>query len=571
MAIPDSHSNCFTDTLSNASTEDFDVCCDPCLTADRNVEASGFCTECQENLCKACLDAHKRTKASRHHKLLGQARSTHAKGTCTEQCQIHKTEVIMFFCPTHEAVGCNDCMIVDHMTCYIEYIPDICAGTTNSHEFQNTLQEVAKTICQADDITKGVQFAKSENKTMTEEAIRDIETFQKKITDRIELLTKTIIQQAQAERSSRDTNDDQVLNKAVQESTALTTIQTTMLHSQTNNQDALAFTIMKQLQAKMKALNFQSIQAEQSIHKIKCSFEPNSILENALSSKDGLGKLRMRTDSDPLDEMASVQSLTLEEEITVRTKFDTKACSITCCAVISPDRILLADFNNDKLKILDLCQNCVIDEKTVNMPYDIAILPTNQVAITLLGKFAILILETTSQLATLLNIPVNRQCYGIVYHNDLLYVVCQRPSSLLVIDMHGNVQRDVTLQTATYLTFQNPLCIAISHDRHHLYISDWYGGFVAHVTHNGQVTAVYKNDEMKQPRGLLVLQDGSVIVCCTASGTIHHVSSDLKIGHTLTRDVTNSKSICYHPDCKKIIVGSDECDTVKVFTANICP
>lgn len=144
-------------------------------------------------------------------------------------------------------------------------------------------------------------------------------------------------------------------------------------------------------------------------------------------------------------------------------------------------------------------------------------------------------------------------------------MVCTAPNGLLVLDIQDGVQRDVTLQTAMNMTFLNPLHIAQSHDGQHLYISDRGSDIVASITLQGKVTEMYQNDEMKKPRGLMVMQDGSLLVCCLDSGTIHNVSSDLKKGHTLTKNVTNAKSICYQPDNQTIYVGSYNCDHIKIF------
>lgn len=563
MAVSGRASSDIRDSISKGSTEDFDVCCDPCSTAGRTAEANGFCTNCQENLCKTCLDAHKGTKASKHHEVLGEVQTKPTKGTsqqddksppCTEPCQIHQTEVIKFFCPTHDAVGCNDCMTLDHRTCSIKYIPDICAG---SREFKTTLQEVAKAIEEEKDIIKSAQAAKAGNKTGIEGAILEVEIFQKKLNDKIEHLKRTMIQEAQTERSSRDTHLDQILKTVLQDSTELKRIQSTMSEGQTKLADARAFTTLKQAQAKLKALKSQSFEKDLSGNKIKCIFQPNKVLKKALSSIDGLGKLIMLTDLGPLIP---------KNHFIVRTETDTTQCHITGCAFISASRLILADYNNKKLKILDIDRQSVVEEKTLGTePFDIAILPQNQVAVSLPFKEKIQILSNTSKLTKFRSIPVKRNCCGMVYHQDLLYVVCRQPNSLLVLDMQIGVQRDVTLQAAMNVTFQNPLHIAGSHDGQHLYISDWKSNFVASITLQGKVTGVYKNDEMKYPRGLLVMPGGSLLVCCGSSGTIHHVSSDLKKGLTKNKKVTLATSICYQPDKQTIFVGSQNCDHIKVF------
>lgn len=44
--------------------------CDLCKTAGDDIEAEGYCTDCDERLCGTCYKSHSRSKASKHHVLL---------------------------------------------------------------------------------------------------------------------------------------------------------------------------------------------------------------------------------------------------------------------------------------------------------------------------------------------------------------------------------------------------------------------------------------------------------------------------------------------------------------------
>ncbi|XP_053391556.1 E3 ubiquitin-protein ligase TRIM33-like [Mercenaria mercenaria] len=131
----------FQGSLSKGSAEDFDHRCEPCLAIGQQIEAHGFCVDCQEHLCKNCFAYHQRLKANKHHQLVNKDNmAKHAvskeSDKCTEKCQVHKKEVIKFFCPKHEALGCNDCIVLNHRACDIDYIPDKCAGIGDSAEFR---------------------------------------------------------------------------------------------------------------------------------------------------------------------------------------------------------------------------------------------------------------------------------------------------------------------------------------------------------------------------------------------------------------------------------------------------
>jgi hypothetical protein len=89
-------------SVAAGSTEDFDHCCEPCLTTGQRIEAHGFCVTCQEYLCKNCHDVHRKTKVLRNHQILQRndfdkiQTTRKSNNECTEMCQVHKKEIINF-------------------------------------------------------------------------------------------------------------------------------------------------------------------------------------------------------------------------------------------------------------------------------------------------------------------------------------------------------------------------------------------------------------------------------------------------------------------------------------------
>ncbi|XP_053383739.1 uncharacterized protein LOC123535818 [Mercenaria mercenaria] len=231
--------------------------------------------------------------------------------------------------------------------------------------------------------------------------------------------------------------------------------------------------------------------------------------------------------------------------VSIKSDETTCRCSITGCAVLFSHRVMLADYNNQKLKVVDKQSKAVIQEKTFDsVPYDVAVLPQNQIAVTMPDKKEILIMTKTGKLSISRSIPVKQQCRGITYHQGQLYVVCRDPNSVHIVDTQGNVNNIISLNNEIFAT---PNYILLSEDAGHIYISDCDSNSVVSVTLHGDISAVYKHNDLVAPLGMLMLDDGSFLVCCFNNDTIHHISRNLKRGETvLNSGLENPQSICYN-------------------------
>lgn len=243
--------------------------------------------------------------------------------------------------------------------------------------------------------------------------------------------------------------------------------------------------------------------------------------------------------------------------IEIKTMSDLKNCFITDCTVISGDRLLLADSSNDKLKVVNIDTHSVVDEmKLGTYPWDITVLSQDQAAVTLPDKQEILILGTTGKLSKIRTLQVGRRCLGIVYQEDHLYVVCHDPNSLLMLDMQRDIPKNIKPKAILDQTFSEPSYIAVGKNGQTLYITDWQLDLVASLSLQGKVTGVYRHNELQRPYGMDVLEDGSLLVCCAGTDTIHHVSADLKQGRTLMTGILGAQSICYHAgNCQIYVCG----------------
>jgi hypothetical protein len=54
---------------------------------------------------------------------------------CTELCDVHKNEIVKFYCQKHNSVGCGKCMIHEHNSCKIQLVLDVSRDYDDSDEF----------------------------------------------------------------------------------------------------------------------------------------------------------------------------------------------------------------------------------------------------------------------------------------------------------------------------------------------------------------------------------------------------------------------------------------------------
>ncbi|XP_045179869.2 uncharacterized protein LOC123539370 [Mercenaria mercenaria] len=89
-------------SIYKSSEEYFEYSCDPCKTVGDHVEAQGYCTNCEEYLCGTCFRSHSRSKASKHHTLLDKDAMPKMTAKICDPCKTAGDEV--------EAAGyCKDC------------------------------------------------------------------------------------------------------------------------------------------------------------------------------------------------------------------------------------------------------------------------------------------------------------------------------------------------------------------------------------------------------------------------------------------------------------------------------
>ncbi|XP_045172885.2 uncharacterized protein LOC123534630 [Mercenaria mercenaria] len=569
MAVSGRKLSDFQGSILLGSAEEFDHSCKPCLTIGQHVAAHGFCVECQENLCKTCFECHKRTKASRNHQLLDKDNSekhiaNKESEECTEKCSVHKKEIIKFFCLTHKALGCNDCVILDHRTCKIDYIPDKCAGIGDSEEYRDIMEKLNEKMNDAEDVMKKAEVRNKEIDECHARIMKEILNFRKEINERLDQLQQEIQKSADEKKSNDEKIIQMVLDECANMSSYIKKLQSSLEANKTSKQNGQLYINIKRAEGKLKSDEVKKAVGNLAKTDMQYSFKRNTDLENVLSKDNIFGNLNLSASLVPQTKKKTLDTLTHKKDINIRTKSDPYLlpCHVTGLAILSSNELVLADNNNNKLKVVDRQSKTVKEEITLDShPLDIAVLPQDQIAVTVPGNKNILIMNTAYKLTTVCLILLKCDFSYITYRQDYLYLVCKDPKSVLVLDTQGNVQNTISLNIDI---LNDPQYIVVSKDSRQIYISDYGSDSIVSITLQGDVSAVYKHKKLLGPRGMVMLDDGSLLVCCFNS-TLHHISGDLKQGQTIIDDLWRPQSVCFSHYHDEVNIGC-EGDQLKVFS-----
>ncbi|XP_060604279.1 uncharacterized protein LOC132757108 [Ruditapes philippinarum] len=529
--------------------------CDPCKTDGQNVKARGYCEDCQEYLCSSCFSSHRKTKASKHHKLHERSDATNTS-ILDDKCPFHNTEIVKFFCPRHEELGCHDCMVLKHRTCDLDYIPDTCKGIADSKEYDDTLKMLELKLQAAGNLEREISDKTTEADECFNQALKDIDDFEYRIINRIkEMKTKAVENAKQINESNkralktRHEDCSKMLSDVKQ-------LQASLKDNKTSGKEREIYIAVK----KAKSLAVDEIRTEvlTEIRKLKTTytFKRNEEMEYALFKNISLGILETKN--------RSVSSLQHLRNIKVKTFSDGYECSIAGCSLIPPDKVLLADESNKKLKLFNINNDRLINEREENgEPCCVVHLSQDEVAVAMLRMKAVQIFKTDDDLSLVRTVQLGRQCCNVTYNQGKVYVVCWNPESVLVLDLYGTIQTDIPLSTDNiHMTI--PSGIAVSADSKYIYVSD-YNSNIVRLTNNGSVSSIYKEDKkIKSPSGILRLEDGSLLVCCRNSNTVYRISEDFKTGFNVLDKIVAPKSICIDYNGDKVYIGCDNA------TFNVC-
>ncbi|XP_060602497.1 E3 ubiquitin-protein ligase TRIM45-like [Ruditapes philippinarum] len=575
--------------VTSTSKTNFNLYCITCDTDGLKEPAHGFCQDCQEHLCKSCLQHHRRSRLSRNHVLLDKDAMPTQQTTIddvnaeviTDNCTNHRDKQLEFYCNNHKTVACYVCVTLEHKQCKVDYIPDVSGNISGdlidlNKKMKNLVKKCENNIMKASAATK--QLEQSRGKV-----VEDIRLLRKEINDRLDQMESMMIKEAEAVVNTatyKHKNITVACEKIAEDVKRSQSFLNALKEANKNNK---LFIELKNVRPRLMTLESEEIQTvKENMTYDDIQFDRNEKLLDQLKSETIFGTISTYRKSSTDIEIC----VKYERSLNVTFPSDEEQSDVFGMVTISASHMILADYGNKKIKMIDVDTGTLVSEKTVSSaPWDVIKLPQNKLAVALPNEKCIQIMSYNNTSLTLdRRVNVGEECDCVAYSHDKLVVGCNcNPGKIVILDLDGKLIQVIDIPGL----FEEPEKIVISSDEKFLYVADYINiidGKCTKIDWQGNVVESFTDQGCEGPKGIQELEDGTLLVCFRESNKIVRLSSSFKkceITGLERINLDSPQAVTFSERTHKLYVSCSSekerssNDTIKVFNmqysiANIC-
>ncbi|XP_053384783.1 uncharacterized protein LOC123551886 [Mercenaria mercenaria] len=392
-----------------------------------------------------------------------------------------------------------------------------------------------------EDIKKSKEQLLRELKKHKNEATDSIRKFRKEMEALLEKLEEDSIKEVEAEYEKIES----VLHKQIKEAEAFNVdlVQYYKKLERSAGNKAQEFVCVKQTEkTTSKAEN-----AEQVLRKepdVQIGFQPDVTIKNFLKQLKTLGKISITR--------TTVYTKRAENEINV--KLTTGETFLHCCifssCFISDGSLLLTDFNNRKLKHLNISTATVKDHLDLNAePFAVCQIRDDEAAVSLVNK-TIQFVSLGNKITTTKQLKLNHYCYGLANKNERLFIT-DYGSTVYIHDMTGTMLHKITADRSGNAIFSDSRHISLSTNRDRVYIADANKGLITLDT-QGNYVSTFNDPDVFNPCAVCTDGRGNIFVSSHGSSNIVQISeeSNRKLG--VLRGRMRLLSVSFDPQQNKL-------------------
>ena len=517
-----------------SSDESFSIDCDPCDYNQISKKAAAYCQECEEYLCEPCKTAHEKLKLTRSHKLLSgelmpPKRSARKKAVLdTVLCSCVKNEVAIY-CKEHDSLVCVNCGSLHHRRCQTSDIGDISKdfdvdGTEETIDNWNELNEKITSLHERretdlSNLSLEAKDCRDRAKQFREELSIKLESMEAKTLSEIDTLetqeTKTITQQLDTCKAAWNSLDTDRRNL--------------ILAKERNDRQSI-FVYNIQLSQSVKSLTTITDEITKEVYQPHISFECNPAI--TIVGDQDLGTVKCHSTRIPQQKGFDEMSVTARNQVNVKVPSDTCGACITGSAFLPSRQLILCDWHNNKLKLLD--ENLQMKESVdvPGQPWDIAVVNQHQVIVTFPFKQYLQFIQVTPSLALGHTVDLGMQCRGVTVSRESIYISFSESGEgkIGMYDLTGKKKRIIDQYNGKdgKVLIKRPLYIAVSNDEKIFVSGKSSTTTVFCLESSGNVLYPVSNTVFKDCTGISVDDNENLFVCDFGSHKVFLITKDGK-------------------------------------------
>ena len=297
-------------------------------------------------------------------------------------------------------------------------------------------------------------------------------------------------------------------------------------------------------------------------------FVPSQDAESVFSNVESLGDISLRSTPSKLPGFMSMSTVSQfaqrtigkSEWIEARSSQDGKSCCLTGCAFLPNRRMVVADWSNSCVKMVNTNGSVVSSLSLPNNPWDVKRIDDSNLVVTVPGEKKIFIIEyTKDELKELTSFETDCECWGVASFDDKFAATCDPWSKAPCVNIYKNTGRLVSFfqkDVRGEMLFKYPEHITTDSSNKTLFVSDSRAHKVIAITLKGQNVFRYHHEKLVSPAGLVTDSQDNVYVCGKDSHNVHQIS---KTGEHIQillddEDVENPRAITFEPSGECIML-----------------
>ena len=299
----------------------------------------------------------------------------------------------------------------------------------------------------------------------------------------------------------------------------------------------------------------------------RIKFRKNDAILDMLANITNIGTLEEQTtDSSPLERNVftrlQVKSMT---KTNIKTSIDRHTPAITGCVYMPDGNIILCDWVNLNVKLLDKSFTPQDSLRLQHYPWNISMINDTTIITTLPDQPGqkLQFVELTPSLTLGRALQLDKQCYGAWVHGRDIYVTCHRgghgcEGEMRILDENGKLRKRLGVNQDNTFMFARPYYITVSAKSKNIFVSDANQNTLTCLKTDGTIIFQYKDPELQGPMGVAVDEQDNVIVCGADSNNIHIVTNDGKkhsVFLTSKDGISNPHSVAYRQTDQTLIIG----------------
>ena len=296
-------------------------------------------------------------------------------------------------------------------------------------------------------------------------------------------------------------------------------------------------------------------------------FEKNAKLAHLQTEIDSLGSLISSSSRN----VQRDRKILLDNKILSQRKINVKLADdgltprITGLAVMATGEIVLCDVDNAKIKLVDSSDVLQDSLKLNEKPWDISIVDTKTVMVTLPKTKQLQYIEVFPRLTPGRVLQLDKQSWGVQVTGDEIFTSCHNQpgeGEVRILDLDGNLLQQLGINRDGSFLFTSPYYITVSLSEKKIFVSDSDGNSVTCMTMDNDVIYKYRDNEMRSSVGLYCDGGDNILVCGLDSNNVQVITTEGKKHCDLVSARQDLQPLCinYRERDDTLIVGCHHSD-----------